>query len=262
MGAAMKGTMYRLLIVDDEDDIRRGLAEFFPWGEIGFEVAGTAENGRQAFEIVEAGGVDVVLTDIRMPLMSGIELAKALSEAGLAVPVVFLSAYKDFSYARQALQYGVRDYVLKPTDYADIRTAFMKLRREMDRGRPATVRARGADRTAAGGDPFVSAIINYVERDCAKASLKGAARVVGMNPQYVSRLFRERTGENFHTLLARTRMEKAARLLRDGGYRAYEISAMVGYSNQKNFTRAFKQHFGAAPVAFRRQGSAQGGRER
>jgi YesN/AraC family two-component response regulator len=75
-----------------------------------------------------------------------------------------------------------------------------------------------------------------------------------MNPQYVSRLFRERTGENFHTLLARTRMEKAARLLRDGGYRAYEISGMVGYSNQKNFTRAFKQYFGAAPLAFLRQG--------
>jgi YesN/AraC family two-component response regulator len=131
----------------------------------------------------------------------------------------------------------------------------------MDRGRPATARVRGGERTAAGGDPFVAAIITYVERDCANASLKGAARVVGMNPQYVSRLFRERTGENFHTLLARTRMEKAARLLRDGGYRAYEISAMVGYSNQKNFTRAFKQHFGAAPLAYRRHGPAPDGRE-
>jgi two-component system response regulator YesN len=246
--------MYRLLIADDEEDIRRGLAELFPWGEIGFEVAGTAENGRQAFELVAAGGVDAVFTDIRMPLMSGIELAKALSEAGLTVPVVFLSAYKDFSYARQALQYGVRDYVLKPTDFTDIRSVFTKLRREMDQGRPATVGVGGDDRAAAGGDPFVSAIISYIERDCANASLKGAAGAVGMNPQYVSRLFRERTGENFHTLLARTRMEKAARLLRDGRYRAYEISGMVGYSNQKNFTRAFKQYFGAAPLAFLRQG--------
>ena len=261
MRAVMKGTMYRLLIVDDEDDILRGLAELFPWVEIGFEVVGTAENGRQAFELVAAGGVDAVFSDIRMPIMSGIELAKALSGAGLDVPIVFVSAYKDFSYARQALQYGVRDYVLKPTDFADIRSVFTKLRHEMDRGRPAPARARGAGRGAEGGDSFVSAIVNYVERDCANASLKGAARVVGMNPQYVSRLFRERTGENFHTLLARTRMEKAARLLRDGGYRAYEISAMVGYSNQKNFTRAFKQHFGAAPLAFRRQGPAPDGKE-
>jgi YesN/AraC family two-component response regulator len=245
--------MYRLLIVDDEEDIRRGLAELFPWGEIGFEVAGTAENGRQAFELVAAGGVDAVFSDIRMPVLSGIELAKALSEAGLAVPVVFLSAFKDFAYARQALQYGVRDYVLKPTDFTDIRSVFSKLRRELDRGRPADGGAQGADR-AAGGDPVVSSIQRYVERDCAHASLKGAARAVGMNPQYVSRLFHERSGENFHTFLARTRMEKAARLLRDGGHPAYEVSEMVGYSNQKNFTRAFKRHFGTAPLAFRRQG--------
>jgi YesN/AraC family two-component response regulator len=247
--------MYRLLIVDDEEDIRRGLAELFPWEEIGFEVAGTAENGRQAFDLVAAGGVDAVFSDIRMPVMSGIELAKALSEAGLTVPVVFLSAYKDFSYARKAIQYGVRDYVLKPTDFTDIRSVFKKLKREMDKGLPTAEGSRGASSTATGSDPFVSAIHGYVERDCAHASLKGAARAVGMNPQYVSRLFRERTGENFHTILARTRMEKAARLLRDGGYLVYEVSEMVGYSNQKNFTRAFKQHFGVAPLAFRRHGT-------
>jgi len=174
---------------------------------------------------------------------------------------VFLSAYRDFSYARQALQYGVRDYVLKPTDFAVIRSVFSKLRREMDRGRPAAAGARGAGRGGAGDDPFVSAVVDYVERNCAGASLKGAARAVGMNPQYVSRLFRERTGENFHILLARTRMEKAAQLLREGGYHAYEVSEMVGYSNQKNFTRAFKRHFGAAPLAFIRQRPARDGRE-
>lgn len=257
--AAVRETMYRLLIVDDEEDIRRGLAEFFPWEEIGFEVAGTAENGREAFDLVAAGGVDAVLTDIRMPVMSGIELAKTLSEAGLAVPIVFLSAYKDFAYARQAMRYGVRDYVLKPTDHADLRSAFAKLRRELDSDRPASAAAPGDGReAAAGADLFVAAIRRYVERDCARASLKGAARVVDMNPQYVSRLFRERTGEHFHTFLARTRMEKAARLLKRGEYRAYEVSEMVGYSNQKNFTRAFKVHFGTTPLALRRGGEPPG----
>ncbi len=248
--------MYRLLIVDDEDDIRRGLAEFFPWAEVGFEVAGTAENGKQALEVVKAGGVDAVFSDIRMPVMSGIDLARALSESGIDVPVVFLSAYRDFAYARQALQYGVRGYVLKPTDYADLRSVFTKLRREMDRGLPAAGRGSvsAAEGAAAGADPVIAAVVRYVERDCAKASLKGAARAVGMNPQYVSRIFHERSGEHFHTFLARTRMEKAARLLRDGGHPAYEVSELVGYSNQKNFTRAFKRHFGVAPLAWRRRG--------
>jgi AraC-like DNA-binding protein len=75
-----------------------------------------------------------------------------------------------------------------------------------------------------------------------------------MNPQYVSRIFHERTGEHFHTFLARTRMQMAARLLRDGGHPAREVSELVGYSNQKNFTRAFKRHFGVAPLAWRRGG--------
>lgn len=250
--------MYRLLIVDDEEDIRRGLAELFPWREVGFEVVGTAENGRQALDVVAAGGVDALLSDIRMPVMSGIELARSLSDAGLAVPIVFLSAYRDFSYARQAIKHGVRDYVLKPTDYEELRTVFSRLKRDLDRGRPASAGGRGAARRSEGGDPFVAAVRGHVERDPAKASLKSTARVVGMNPQYVSRLFRERTGEHFHVFLARTRMEEAARLLRDGAYRAYEVSAMVGYSNQKNFTRAFKRHFGVAPLAFRRRGSRQG----
>ena len=81
--------MYRLLIVDDEEDIRRGLADFFPWDEIGYRVVGTAENGKQALDIVSTGTVDVVFCDIRMPILSGIDLAKTLFEAHRKIPMVF-----------------------------------------------------------------------------------------------------------------------------------------------------------------------------
>ena len=246
--------MYRLLIADDEEDIRRGLALFFPWDEIGFEVVGTAENGKIALEIVRSGTVDVVFCDIRMPVMSGIDLARAIFEAGLKVPVVFLSAFKDFTYAQQALQYGVRSYVLKPTDYANIRSVFAKLKRELDGERH--VLGTGAEGPEGGpgarSDAVLAAIRSYVERDYTHATLKGAARVVHLNPQYVSRLFKQRSGENFHVFLSRVRMEKAAQLLRDGGYLTYEVSAIVGYGNQKNFTRAFKHHFGVSPRQYRR----------
>jgi two-component system response regulator YesN len=242
--------MYRLLIVDDEEDIRRGLALFFPWDEIGFEVVGTAENGRIALDMIRSATVDVVFCDIRMPVMSGIELAKAIFEADLRVPVVFLSAFKDFSYAQQALQFGVRNYVLKPTDYANIRSVFTKLKRELDSEKvslPDAAEAGSNWGSAVRGDAVVAAIRGYVERDYTHATLKGAARVVHMNPQYVSRLFKERAGENFHVFLSRVRMEKAAQLLMDGGYLTYEVSAIVGYGNQKNFTRAFKNRFGISP---------------
>jgi two-component system, response regulator YesN len=247
--------MYRLLIVDDEEDIRRGLALYFPWDEIGFTVVGTAENGKAALDIVRSGTVDVVFCDIRMPVMSGIDLARAIFESDLRVPVVFLSAFKDFHYAQEALQLGVRNYVLKPTDYANIRSVFGKLKRELDSERaPVPADAEGGEPMPAGprADAVVAAVRGYVERDYANASLTGAARVVHMNPQYLSRLFKERAGENFHVFLSRVRMEKAAQLLRDGSYLAYEVSAIVGYGNQKNFTRAFKQHFGISPREFKR----------
>ncbi len=247
--------MYRLLIADDEEDIRRGLALFFPWDEVGFEVIGTAENGKVALDMARSGTVDVVFCDVRMPVMSGIDLARAIFEADLKVPVVFLSAFKDFSYAQAALQFGVRDYVLKPTDYANIRAVFGKLKRELDSERsPLPPDEHNGREPASGarGDAVVASVRGYVERDYAHATLKGAARVVHMNPQYLSRLFKERAGENFHVFLARVRMEKAAQLLRDGGYLTYEVSAIVGYGNQKNFTRAFKHHFGISPRQFKR----------
>ncbi len=73
-----------------------------------------------------------------------------------------------------------------------------------------------------------------------------------MNPQYVSRLFKEYTGENFHVFLTRIKMEKAAQLLRDVGYLTYEVSELVGYSNPKNFTRTFKKYFGVSPRRYTR----------
>jgi len=233
--------MYRLLIVDDEEDIRNGLARFFPWNEIGFEVVGSLENGAQALERVQDGGVDVVLCDIRMPVVSGIDLARAIFDAKLNVPIVFLSAYRDFAYARKAIQYGVRGYIVKPTSYDDIRSVFCALKREMDGSAPP------GDGPDSGTDTVLAAIKGYVERDCARASLKGAARVAHLNPQYLSRLFKERTGEHFHDFLSRTRMERAARLLQDVGYLTYEVSELVGYSNPKNFSRTFKKHFGVSP---------------
>ena len=249
--------MYRLLIVDDEEDIRRGLAFFFPWDEVGFEVVGTAENGRVALDMVRSGTVDVVFCDIRMPVMSGLELARAIFEGGLKVPVVFLSAYKDFAYAQQALQFGVRSYVLKPTDYAEIRSVFARLKKELDAGRFVPTEAADAEPevgSGSRGDAVIGAIRDYIEREYARATLKGAARVVHMNPQYVSRVFRERTGEHFREFVARVRMQKAARLLRGPGYLVYEVSAIVGYGNQKNFTRAFKQYFGVSPRQYKHQG--------
>jgi two-component system response regulator YesN len=239
--------MYRLLIVDDEEDIRRGLSEFFPWEEIGFKVAGTAEDGKQALETIRKGEVDIVFCDIRMPVMSGVDLARTLFESGVRIPVVFLSAYKDFFYARQAMEYGVRGYVLKPTSYVEIQSVFKRLKREMDLEPSVLLKGETGRKT----DATIDAINGYMEREYARASLKEAARIVHMSSQYVSRLFKEKTGKNFNSHLVEIKMRKAAQLLKDVDYLTYEVSELVGYSNPKNFTRTFKRYFGVPPRQYR-----------
>jgi two-component system response regulator YesN len=243
--------MYRLLIADDEQDIRRGLAECFPWGEIGFSVCGAVENGREALEIVRRGEADVVFCDIRMPVMSGVELAKAVFELDRRIPVVFLSAYKDFSYAHQALQYGVRGYILKPTSFSEIQSVFKRLKKEMD------LAPRQGEETGKKTDAVMDAIKGYMEREYARATLMEASRIVHMSSQHVSRLFKQKTGDNFNAHLIRIRMRQAARLLKDVDYLTYEVSELVGYKNPKNFTRAFKKFFGVTPREYRHSESGK-----
>ncbi len=106
--------MYRLLVADDEKKLLSGLCDFYPWKELGFQIVARAENGQEVLEYLSRNPVDVVFTDISMPVMSGMELAEILYREYPEVKVVFLSGYADFKYAQQALKFGVSDYVLKP----------------------------------------------------------------------------------------------------------------------------------------------------
>lgn len=108
--------MYKLLIVDDEHLIRESLKRTIPWKEMDIEVAGVAKNGVEALKLAEEIKPDMVLSDIRMPVMDGLELARKLKESHIGIRVIFISSYDDFSYAQQAVKIGVDDYVLKPID--------------------------------------------------------------------------------------------------------------------------------------------------
>ena len=120
--------MYSLVIVDDEPAIRRGLARHIDWTSMGFEVVESFEDGEDALAYLEHHHVDAVLTDIRMSVVSGLSLAKTIRDRGLETEVVILSGYKDFEYARSAMQSGVRAYLLKPTDEGELREVFDEVR--------------------------------------------------------------------------------------------------------------------------------------
>lgn len=105
----------KILIVDDEYIIRQGIKHLLDWEKYGFQVIGEADNGKQALEIIEKDPPDIVLTDIVMPVMDGIELTKMLRLKNSGIQVIVLSGYSDFDYVKSTFQSGAVDYILKPT---------------------------------------------------------------------------------------------------------------------------------------------------
>ena len=111
----MLEAMYRVLVVDDEKIEREGIKFLLSREEGEFKIS-EASNGRQALEILRNEEIDLLLTDIKMPHMDGLELAKKAKEEKEELQIVIFSGYNDFSFAQEAIRYGVKEYVLKPVD--------------------------------------------------------------------------------------------------------------------------------------------------
>jgi two-component system response regulator YesN len=125
---------YRLLIVDDEQEVREILSEIVDWDSLGFEVVQTLKDGREAIAYLKEHAVEAVLTDIKMTFESGIDIAQYINDQRLSVKVVLLSGYQEFQLAREAIRYNVSDYLLKPTDLDELYRVFQKLKKELDLG--------------------------------------------------------------------------------------------------------------------------------
>ena len=106
--------LYTVIVADDEDELREAVCTMIPWEALGFHLVGSASNGLDALELVEQLEPDLLLTDIRMPFITGIELARQVREIRPAMHIAFLSGYDDFEYAKQAIQYNIISYMLKP----------------------------------------------------------------------------------------------------------------------------------------------------
>ena len=127
--------MYKLLIVDDEKSIRSGIANGIPWEDWGFTVTATASDGLEALELIAADKPDVVLSDIRMPNMDGVELMQYLNSNYPEIKIIILSGYSDFDYLNYSIKNNVTEYLLKPTDIDEFETLFKKMKNTLDNER-------------------------------------------------------------------------------------------------------------------------------
>lgn len=125
--------MYTVVVADDEAKQREEMIKTIEWEKIGFRVVGEAENGSEALDLVSRLAPDLLLTDIRMPFVSGIDLARAVREVRPATQIAFLSGFDEFTYAQQAIQYNIISYLLKPISVLELTEELKKIKEKIDR---------------------------------------------------------------------------------------------------------------------------------
>ena len=125
--------IFSIILADDEQQILYGMKKGIEWERLGFKVAGVAQNGKEALELMEEVHPDLVISDIKMPFMDGLELAKHIHEDYMNTKVILFSGWDDFEYARLAISYGVSEYIMKPIDYEEMQKLLIKMHEELDK---------------------------------------------------------------------------------------------------------------------------------
>ncbi|MFC5987688.1 response regulator [Marinicrinis lubricantis] len=240
--------MYRLLLVEDERWVRIALKKTLEKVNLPIQVVGELSHGLEAIDWLKTNQADLVITDIRMPFMDGINLLEMLQEHSSHPDVMIISGYDDFSYAQRAVRLNAVDYLLKPVEAGELKSSLQKW---LDRRGAFSMKEGEAVR---GELSPVGQILSYIESaGDVHMSLAEAAERVHLNPSYFCKLFKQTTGMNYKEYVAGLRMKEAERLLDTTSLRVCEIAERLGYRDQAYFSNQFKKRTGMNPTEYRKK---------
>ncbi|MGN1313572.1 MAG: response regulator, partial [Lachnospiraceae bacterium] len=241
--------MYKVLLVDDEKYISRGLEMGVDWKSINVNTIYTAQNGAQALSLIHKKKPDVVVTDIRMPGMNGLELIQAAKVEYPDLPFIILSGYPDFAYAQKALQYGVFRYLLKPFDLIELTECIRLLLDTLPHKEPDF---DTGELTAPSLNPTIQGILTFIEDNLTKEiTIEMLSNSFGLTPNYLSSLFKKETGRGIVEHITRLRIEKACDMLIHTDHKVQYICTAVGISDYFYFSKLFKKYMQVTPTQFR-----------
>ncbi|MDD9268564.1 response regulator [Paenibacillus sp. GCM10023248] len=246
---------YQIMLVDDESVDLEWLARRIRNRYDKLEIAATVNSGFAALQVLREKSIDILLSDIHMPIMSGIELATKAKELHPHVKIVFISGHEDFGYAKQAIKLNAAAYLLKPVDDHELHETLLELANSLESQLPPADKEKEREQQVASKQnrKIIDLITVYVKDQIeSKITLKMTADHFGFSPNYLGQLFKEETGEHFSDFLVRVRMQKACELLLDPRWKVYEIADRIGYKNILYFNRQFKQHFNMTPGEYRK----------
>lgn len=256
--------MLKVVIVEDEDIIRKGLIYTFDWLSMECVIAGDASDGLEGLELIREHKPDLVITDIKMPVMGGLEMLEKASRFHQFHSVI-LTSYSEFEYAKQAISLKVFEYLLKPIDEEKLKNIIDNVKRYVNQqkvyGDLVEKAKPGESISLVDIDVYVFSNnkLNYYVSEAIKQiklsyhqkiSIESISSDLGVSPSYLSRKFKEATSQTFLDILNKYRIQKAVELLNTVKYRVSEVSDMTGFGDYKHFCSVFKKYIHASPTEF------------
>jgi two-component system, response regulator YesN len=246
---------YRILACEDEPNLLASLKAKMEKSLPGFEVVATAEDGDTAASILDTAAIDVLVTDIRMPGLSGLELIKLVADQHPRIQTVVISGYGEFEYAQKTMRYGSIDYILKPVSGSQLVEAFARVRvllEKADASLEEMTRELGVDRSYS-PKAVASAVQGYIQKNYMRdISVDSIAKHFNITASYLCKVFAKHIGISPSRYIMAARIENAKSLLsQEPDLLIREVGELVGYSDQCYFSRVLKQLTGISPEAFR-----------
>lgn len=241
---------YNVLLVEDEKLLLQSLARHINTLDAGFKVTCQAPNGEEALMHLKKENIHLVMTDIQMPVMDGLALAKRIHEQYPNILTIVLTGYADFDYAREALKQGVFDYMLKPVVQEDLETSLGKARLQLQKffelQEDPTLVGRHAEE-------IVEYTVLYMrEHYMDDIDISSFSATMGFTSAYLTKIFNRYKGDTPLKYLTDIRIHEAKQLLSDTSLPIKEVGERVGYPDQFHFSKTFRKLMGVNPTAYRK----------
>ncbi len=254
-----------LIIIDDEILTIQGIQKGVDWALLGFDHVFTAESAEEAMEYFSQYPIDIMLCDIEMGEMNGVELLEWVREKGMETECIFLTCHDEFSYAQTAIQNRANNYLLKPVIYSDLTRLLQQVSENlMKKEQKEQYEAYGrdlvkeklilSDQTSKSKEQIVDEVKAYIRSHLSEdLNAELLAKEQFISADYLYRIFKKITGLTLGEFIMKERMFCAKELLRNPESNVVSVAISTGFNNYSYFSRVFKNEVGISPSAYRRK---------
>lgn len=260
--------MLKIVIIENERLVRKGLILTFDWEEMDSIIVGEASNGEEGMAVIKDKAPDVVITDIRMPEIDGLQMIEQLQKEGVHAEYIIISGYDDFKYAQNAIRLGVVDFLLKPINEEELAASLNKIQERIEKNRKTEKLVHKISHINESPyilfekyfenypldthETLITNTIDFIKTNIASdLSIKVISEYLQVSTGHLSRSFKKSTGYTILEYITFIRIKKAIDSLENTNYHISEVAYAVGFNDPKYFSHVFRKNVGVTPTEFR-----------